>query len=695
MYHRPLGALLLAHFTLAHAQTFSGSGGAIPDDGTSIDFPLSVPGLVPGTLDTTFFGLERVCIDLEHTWIADLDLSIVAPDGTTALLVGGNGGDTDFYSNTCFTADATTPIVAGTTPYSGDYAPMSQMGVVNNGQDGNGTWKLHVLDTYPFADTGELFSWSITFGPAPATYTALHESTLPIVVITTDGTSIPNEPKVPGEMGIIWNGPGLVNHATDPFNDHSGRIGIELRGNSSLGFPKKSYGIELWDAFDNDTSAALLGMPPESDWVLRSSYSDKSLLNDPLTMHVHQRMGHWAPRWRHVELVLNGQYLGVYQFLEKIKRDAERVDIAKLLPTDIAGDELTGGYIVKIDWAQGSFTGGWSSPYPPPNAPGAETIDFFYDEPGTPVPQQEAYIQAFVDSFETALNGPDFRDPLLGYRPFIDVRSFADFLLLNELARNVDGYRLSTFLYKDKNSNGGALHMGPVWDFDLAWGNADYCRGNDLTGWMYEFNYDCPGGKMVPFWWSRMMQDTVFTDSLRCRWDALRAGPLSTDSLLAWCDSMHTVLQAPQARNFEVWPILGTWVWPNPWPVPATYSGEVDELKDWILLRAAWMDAHLPDQVNGCSTVGMRPTEALPDPLVFPVPFRGTLWVVLTLPVDEPVHATLLDAWGREVQLATLRGEGGAARRCAIPIDPALPEGAYVLRLRTNSRTWSRTVIKG
>jgi hypothetical protein len=507
--------------------------------------------------------------------------------------VSGNGGDTDFYTNTCFVADATTAIVNGASPYTGDFRPMTQMGVVNNGQDPNGTWKLRFLDTYPFADTGELFSWSITFGPDPATYISLSQSNLPIVVINTDGTAIPNEPKVPAQMGIIYNGPGMINHVGDPFTDYAGRIGIELRGNSSLGFPKKSYAVELRDATDNDTSVALLGMPEESDWVLKASYSDKSLLNDPLAMHVFQRMGHYAPRWRHVDLILDGQYLGVYQFLEKIKRDGARVDIAKLLPTEITGDDLTGGYIVKIDWWQGGPDAGWTSSHPPYNAPGSEQIEFLYEYPDTPVVQQKQYIQGTIDSFENALAGPLFMDPVWGYRPFIDMRSFVDYLLLNELSRNVDGYRLSTFLFKDKNSNGGALKMGPPWDYDLAWKNADYCRGNDITGWMYLFNYDCPGGKMVPFWWERMMEDSVFTDSLRCRWDQLRDTWLSSDSLKDWCDAMADTAQHGAAAQLRDLADPRHLCVAEPEPDP----GELwrrDQRAEELDLRAVALDGHQP-----------------------------------------------------------------------------------------------------
>lgn len=684
----PLGLVLSSITGLA--QTFTGPGGSIPDDGNWYEAEIAVSGL-PNTVDTVNFGLEQVCINVEHSWIADLDITIVAPDGSAALLVGGNGGDQDFYTNTCFRADATALIVNGVQPYTGDWLPMQQMGVANNGQNPNGIWKLHIQDTYPFADAGALLDWSISFGNDPATYFSITDSNLPIVVINSQG-SIPNEPKVPATMGIINNPPGVRNAITDPFTDYDGRIGIELRGNSSLSFPKKSYSLELWDDNDNDTSFALLGMPAESDWILSANYSDKSLLNNPLTFHVGRKMGHWAPRTQHVELVLDGQYIGTYVFTEKIKRDGDRVDIAKLLPTDIAGDDVTGGYILKIDWAQGNNAGGWTSPFPPPNAPGAETIDFIYDYPQVPVPEQETYIQAYVDSFETALSGPDFTDPVLGYAQYIDQRSFIDFLIVNELARNVDGYRLSTFLHKDKDSNGGKLAMGPLWDFDLAWHNADYCNGSSYTGWAYDLNYDCPGGKMVPFWWWRLLEDQAFSDSLRCRWDELREGPLHTDSLVAWCDSMATYLDESQERNFRVWPILGTYVWPNPWPVPTEYAGEITELRDWLALRSAWLDLHWPENVGGCLHVDVPDVEAAGTMQLYPNPFSDQLTVTGPFVAGEEVVLDLTDAMGRHLHRWSARTHAGGT----IVLEPpsGLPPGNYALRVRTNSKTRTFAVVK-
>lgn len=680
MRYRYLLPVLLFTPLLSTAQTFTTSGGAIPDDGTAAEFPIVVSGLVPGTIDTATFGLESVCITIEHTWISDIELRIVAPDGTSALLFSGIGGDTDFFTSTCLNASAVQSIAEGTPPYTGNFRPQGQMGIVNNGQPGAGTWKLRILDTYAFADAGALLGANITFGSDPAIYYSITESDLPIVVINTGGLEIVNEPKIEATMGIIDNGPGNMNHVGDPFNGYNDHIGIEIRGNSSQMFPKRSYGFELWDSTGAEIDEPLLGMPSESDWILSASYSDKSLLNNPLTSDLAQRMGRYAPRWQHVEVVLNGAYIGVYALMEKIKRDADRVDIAKLQPQDTIGDELTGGYIFKIDWPQGSNPAFWVSGFDPPNADGDQYIKFRIDYPNEPAPQQAAYIEAYTDSFEYALDGDDFLDTLVGYRHFLDVPSAIDFFLVNEFARNVDGYRLSTFIHKDKDSNGGRLTFGPLWDFDLAFANAYYCDGSTVEGWSYQFNEVCPGdSKLVPFWWNRFLEDPVFTDSLRCRWEALRDNVFGITRLDAWCDSMAAHLAIGQQHNFTLYPILGTWVWPNPEPLPATYAGELQELKDWMHARWLWLDQNIPGTC-GASTAAVRPGIQPTDVLVFPNPFEDRFTV--RLPTGASVQqAALVDMTGRSFSLLV----SGVRERPEFFVPSSIAHGPYVLRILMSS----------
>ena len=347
MLHKTLSLLFITCLFQVSAQTFTGGSGAILDLQT-IDIPLNVSGLSPNSIDTVNFGLEEVCMDITHTYVSDLTVSLIAPDGTIIELFSSIGGGGDDMQNTCLQEDAATVISSGSTPFIGTYQPMGQMGLVNNTQNPNGQWFLRIYDSYN-ADQGTLNTWSITFGNNPAGYFAFGESDLPIVVINTNGQAIVDDPKIVADMGIIYNGVGVRNYMTDPMNEYNGKIGIERRGNYSASLPQKPYSLKLIDDFGIQIDSSLIGMPAEHDWVLIANYNDKSFARNVIPYHLFDEMGHWAPRHRLVDVVLNGEYKGIYLLAEKVKRDNTRVDIATVNTGDILYPEITGGYILKID----------------------------------------------------------------------------------------------------------------------------------------------------------------------------------------------------------------------------------------------------------------------------------------------------------------------------------------------------------
>ncbi len=427
------------------------------------------------------------------------------------------------------------------------------------------------------------------------------DSNLPIVVINTFGQNIIDEEKITCEMGIINNGPGVRNYLTDPYNDYFGDIGIELRGSTSQQYPKKSYGVETRDSLGFKLNTSILGMPSENDWILYGAYPDKSLMRNEITFSIFSRMQPWSPRYVYCELVLNGAYRGVYTFIERIKRDDNRIAIATLDSNDTAGDSLTGGYIFKIDKLTGSSITTWTSPY-------QDKLLYLYHDPEDIelTIEQSEYIKDYVTAFENAVYGPDFSDPEIGFRAYIDMSTFADFFLMQELGRTVDGYRSSSFMYKDKDSNGGKLKCGPMWDFNLSYGNADYCDAYDTTGWQYNFATVCPDFTTEPpHWWPVLLEDPGYRRLVKCRWNELRSTILHTDSINAWIDSVAAYLEESQSRNFEKWDILGTYVNWN-YFVGDTYAEEIDYLKWWFKARSEWLDENLPTIAGEC---GIEPIE--------------------------------------------------------------------------------------
>jgi CotH kinase protein/Secretion system C-terminal sorting domain len=475
----------------------------------------------------------------------------------------------------------------------------------------------------------------------------LVSSNLPILIIETNGQSIPDQEKVLVKFKVIYGGEGKVNLLADSLNAHyNAYAGVELRGSSSQMFPKKPYGVELRHKDGSENPQPLLGLPAESDWVLFASYNEKSLMHNVLTLSLGRQLGGYASRSRYVELMLNGEYQGVYVLLEKIKRDKNRLDIANLKPEDIEGDQLTGGYILKIDKGTGSNLGSFTSKFANLNA---NYTTYYYDTPKSINSIQKKYISEYVAKFEQAIYGPDFKDPLKGYQPYIDVASFVKMFILNEVSRNIDGYRISSFLYKDRDSKGGKLSAGPPWDYDITYGNADYCDGKRYDLFAYNFNSICPQDFwLVPGYWQRLLTDPYFVGQLRTLYFEQRkvGGSLDINRLNAEIDSYANTLQEAQKRNFQKWPILGIYIWPNSRPVPATWEGEVLELKTWLANRLLWLDANLPKEYT--ITANELPTEEF-SVKAFPNPFIDKIQLTIFSSSAKGAVVGVYDESGRQL----------------------------------------------
>ena len=410
--------------------------------------------------------------------------------------------------------------------------------------------------------------------------------------ITTLGVGpegeIVDEPKVPAALTIKRLDSTL----------YEGIIGIEIRGESSQFFDKKSYGFETWDSQYNDLDVALIGFPEEEDWILHGPFSDKSLIRNKLIYELSNRMGRYTTKTEFVELTINYEYKGLYIFMEKLKRDKNRIDISKLENADIDEELISGGYIIKIDKSDmedGSYTdyNSFQSQFDVfGNENGDIRINFNYEypKPGEIHANQKNYIKTYFYEFESSLASNNFKDPINGFRKYIDEDSFIDFFILNELSNNVDGYRLSTYLQKDRNEK---LVIGPIWDFNLSFGNADYCGGERYDVWCFKFNERCLGDYWnVPFWWNRLLEDEKFVDKLKNRWNQLRLNTLSDNNILTLIEEQYSFLNNETDiinRNFNKWKIFGIYIWPNSF-IGNNYYEEIDFLKNWIKERTKWLD---------------------------------------------------------------------------------------------------------
>lgn len=500
----------------------------------------------------------------------------------------------------------------------------------------------------------------------------LDSTTLPLVVISTNGGVIADDPKITVDMKIIFNGPGSHNRPGDPGNIYTGKAGIEYRGAYSQTLPQKPYGFETRDDQGNNLNIPLLGMPAENDWILLANYNDKVFMRNTLAFHLFEHMGHYAPRAGICEVIVNGEYMGIFVLTEKVKRDKNRLDIAKLDADDNAGDSLSGGYVFATDYYDNYNS--WTSSFMATDRSDHHVhFVYKYPEPDVITSQQKSYIQAFVSALETRLYGGSFMDATGGYRDYMDVNSFIDYFIIGEVSRNVDAYKKSCFYHKDRDDKGGLLHAGPVWDFDWAWKNIyDNCYIYEVTdgsNWAYRVN-ECNNWPVVPSWIKRLMEDPSFRNELHERYSSLRESILSEEYLDHYIDSVQTLVNIAQQRHYQRWPILGQYVGsPEVDPPAPTFAGEIAKFRNWIKVRLAWLDANMPDAET--TTIRNEENEEITFRL-FPNPARDILYIESG---EKILKIEVFNSSGYQVQYVEAKGQ------FSVPVGVSdLTPGLYVVR---------------
>jgi hypothetical protein len=439
------------------------------------------------------------------------------------------------------------------------------------------------------------------------------QSELPYLVIDTQGKEVLYEPAVPATLKL-YKQKKLVQTQT---------ITLEFRGKTSFRLSdKKGYNVETVDASGAGVDVSFLGMPVEEDWRLighivnlKEKYLvDQSLIYNYLGYELSRRIGKYASRGQFVEIEVNGEYQGVYFFCEKLKRDSKRIDIKSL---NTSSTNLTGGYILKIDKADAGpehsgkpnsyFMNNWNDDalytsfnsfrsrydinkkeitfpaYQPPYH-GEQYLEtyFLYEYPKAEeiTAAQKTYIAGYVDQFERALINDNFTGTTRTYTNFMELSTFVDFFILTELCRNVDAYRISTFLQKDRD---GKLAMGPIWDMNIGFDEGGRIPMND---WVANYNkYVDKDPWMVPFWWPRLLEDPVFRQAVKVRWQALRGNELSSGAMQQVVDDAVQVLNknGAVARNYERWD-QGMGV---------NHDQAIQNLKAYLTARASWMDGKI------------------------------------------------------------------------------------------------------
>ncbi len=424
-------------------------------------------------------------------------------------------------------------------------------------------------------------------------------SNLPIVVLHSmeEAPTTKESHRTPFTVNLMEPGPDgratMLGDATLSL-----RTGLKVRGSSTNGQPKLHYSIELWgDGIDDDYDAEVLGMPSESDWVLHAPlYFDRALMRNALVYRWSNALGVYAPRTRFAEVyvadwgeaVTSADYMGVYTVMERIKRDEARVAITRLEPGDVTEPEVSGGYIFKRDrlgsgesgFYAGTANGSFSFAQP------LVWVDPAEDEVVQP---QEDWLVDYLDNFAAALAAPSHTHPGNGahYTAWIDLDSWIDHHLINVLPMNPDAFRLSGYLYKDRE---GLLAAGPVWDFDRTMNCSSDSRPDTPTYWDPSYKTRDTTYFFEHGWYRGLFDDPEFAAVYWDRWREVIDAEYSLVNLLAEVDEMAAELSESAPRNFERWkdyPPRGN----------GTFAAEVEILEDWLQERHAWIKAclDLPD----------------------------------------------------------------------------------------------------
>ncbi len=366
---------------------------------------------------------------------------------------------------------------------------------------------------------------------------------------------------------------------------------IRLRGNASMGFPKKPYRIKF------DKKHHVFGSPASAKkWTLINNYGDKTLMRNILAFEASRRFEmEYTPFCVPVDVMVNGEYKGCYQLCDQVEAGAGRIEVEEMDASCTSGEELTGGYHIEAD------------------AYAYEEECYFYSSRGTPVTvkypdsdditcEQSDYIRGQFNAMEAAAYASDFTGDT-GYRAYLDITSFLRHFLVGEFSGNTDTY-WSTHMYKHRGDE--RFYVGPVWDFDIAFENDNRTYPvNSHSDYVY--TYGSSAGDMKSLVDRIIKSDGRTLGELREMWaDARRNKGMDADSFLEYVDETADLLDASQRLNFIRWPILSSMVHQN-WQAAGSYEGEVEIVKNFVRERFDWLDEKLSYSAAGIDNLTASP----------------------------------------------------------------------------------------
>lgn len=376
---------------------------------------------------------------------------------------------------------------------------------------------------------------------------------LPLLVINTEGNAAITSKKdyLPAVFSIYDN----ISEDSE-INKLGLCLGkIRGRGNSTWGMAKRPYKIKF------ESKQPLFGEPADKEWVLLANYSDKTMIRNAISFWIGNEISNldYTSSFHFVELELNGKYVGTYLVAEQIKISKHRVNV---------GDD---GFILEVDAkadpSDPTFDGQYASSINIKD-PDVEVGDTNFN-----------FIKDYVLKAEQALYSISDTDSVPEYHKYFDLESFVDWYLVNEISRNCDAaFYTSCYMYKTRT---GKLHMGPLWDFDIAYGNIDYNNHWLVEGWRMKSSR----------WIVKMFQDPVFVSMVKERMAFYYS---RKDAILDKISEMANDLKYAQKANDDVWHTMNKYVWPN-YKVWGSYDAEVEYLKDWLSQRMDWLNTNIQD----------------------------------------------------------------------------------------------------